>query len=82
MQCPGIAIVPKNMHQKVQPPPLDPDKIYWDRVEELYAHVSNMDYDPNPAVKAYYTLIEQNGGDLRPLYYIQFGRYFSLVVIG
>lgn len=31
---------------------------------------------------AYYTLIDRDGGDLRPLYYIQSGGDFSLAVNG
>lgn len=41
---------------------------------------SGMCYDSFLEVKVYYTLIDQNGGDLRPLYYIQSRGDFSLAV--
>lgn len=41
-----------------------------------------MCYDPDPGVKAYYTLIDKQSGDLRPLYHIQLGGYFALTVNG
>lgn len=50
--------------QKVQPPFLDPNIIYW---EELYVYFSGMHFEPE--AKAYYTLIDQQGIDLVPLYY-------------
>lgn len=59
---------------------LDSDTMCWDEVEELYVHISGMYIDPG--AKAYYTFIDQNGRDLRPLYYIQPDRDFSLAVNG
>lgn len=58
------------MEMKVQSQSLDHDKIYWDDKSEIYVHDSGMCYDPNPSVKAYYTLVDQDGSNLRTLYYI------------
>lgn len=67
---------------KVQPHALDPDTIYWDEENEIFFHTSGMCYDPDPNVKPYYTLIDQDGRDLRPIYYIQSGGDFLVVING
>lgn len=69
---------PQEQESKVQTQFLDPDTIYWDEVEEIFVHASGMYFDPG--AKAYYTVIDQSGEDLRPLYYSQSGGDFSLVV--
>lgn len=59
---------------------LEPKKVYWDEEEEFYVHASRMHYDPS--VKACYTFIDQRGGDLRPLYYVQSGSDFMIAARG
>lgn len=59
---------------------MDPEKVYWDANEEIYVHSSVMCYDPG--VQAYYTIINQKEGDLRPLYYLWYSGDFMLVARG
>lgn len=66
--------------RKTQIQYLDPDMVYWDEMDEVYFHSSGMYFDP--VAKAYYTLIDHIGGDLRLLYYIQLGGDFSLAQKG
>lgn len=61
---------------------LGPNKIYSDDEKKIYFHSSGTCYDPAVGVKAYYKQIDQDGGDLRPLYYVQSGGDFSLAIKG
>lgn len=69
----GNIIIPElqNMNSIAQPQYLDPEKIYLDKENEIYFHVCGMCFNPDPRVKSYYTINDQEGWDLRPLYYIQ-----------
>lgn len=59
---------------------LDPEKIYWNEDEEIYVHASGMCYDP--IEKVYFTLINPDEGDHRPLYYRQNKNELKLAVRG
>lgn len=61
---------------------LDPYTIFWDDKSGAYVSASGICYDPIPRVKAFYTLIDQDSGDLRPLDYIQLGGEFLLAMNG
>lgn len=66
----GSTIVPGTQDKDCQGQSFKPEKIYWDDNNDIFGHASGMCYDPNNMFNAYYTLIDQDGGDVRPLYYI------------
>lgn len=59
---------------------LDPKKVHWNNDEEIYVHMSGMCF--GPIEKVYFSYLNPDEYDIRPLYYRQSNGDLNLAVRG